>query len=156
TIDKVEVVLAVEGQARWTAQLPLAAARFAPLAQKFPVFVKNGNPLQVFVSDIQVLVPVQVNGRWPDKLPISSAKAAKLTEELMVRGTFADALAEFFPTAVDDVQDTVGAQGKITWVPKPQARHAIHANAVTVVKDPPGCSSCQHCSLLAVYAGERA
>src|SRR5262245_47098569 len=74
----------------------------------------------------------------------------------MARGTFADALAEFFTTAVDDIQDAVGAQGKIDRVPEPQARHAIHANTVTVVKDPPSRSSCQHCSLLSVDIGARA
>src|SRR5262249_430213 len=133
-IDNVEVILTIESQTRGAAQLTLAAARFAPLAQKFPVFVKDRNSLQVFVSDIQVLVPVQVNGRGPDKLPILGAKTNKLIKELMVRSTFADALAEFFPAAVDDVQDAVSTQGKIHRIPKPQARHAIHANAITVVK----------------------
>src|SRR4029453_9435650 len=128
----------------------LAAASFPPLAQEFPVLIKDGNPLQVFVSDIHVPVLVQVNGRRPDKLSIAGAEAAKLTQELMVRGTFADALAEFFPTAVDDIQNAVGTQGKIHWVPKPKARHPIHPNAITVVKDPPGRSRRQHCSLLAV------
>src|SRR5262249_41045909 len=109
-VDNVKVLVAVKGQARWTAQFALAAASLAPLGQKLTVLIKDRNPLQVFVGDIQVLIAVQVNGRRPDKLPIPSAEAAILPEELMVRGTFADALAEFFPTAVDDIQDAVGTQ----------------------------------------------
>src|SRR5262245_48937703 len=154
TVDDVKVLIAVKGQARWTAQFALAAASFAPLGQELAVLIKDRNPLQVFVSDIQVLVAVQVNRRRPDKLPIPSAEAAKLTEELMARGTFADALAEFFTTAVDDIQDAVGTQGKIDRVPEPQARHAIHPNAITMVEDPPGRTCRQHGSLLnAVVSG---
>jgi hypothetical protein len=122
--------------------------------QEFSLLIKDGNPLQVVIGNIQVLVPVQVNGRRPDKLPISGAKAAKLPEELMIRGTFANALAELFRTTIDHIQDAVGTQGKIHRGPEPQARHPVHPKAVTEIKHPPGRSCCQHCFLLnAVVSG---
>jgi hypothetical protein len=156
TVHHVEVVLAVKGQARRATQFTLAAAGFAPLVQEFSLLIKDGNPLQVVISDIQVFVPIQINGGGPDKLPISGPEAAKLPEELMIRGAFANALAELFCTTVDHIHNAVGTQGKIYRSPEPQAGHAVHPKAITEIKHPPGRSSRQHCFLLAISKGARA
>ena len=66
-VHQIEVIVSVKSQPGRTVKLPFGAACRPPLAAAFPVFVKNGNAVQPFVSHISLAPAVQSHRRRPEK-----------------------------------------------------------------------------------------
>src|SRR5262249_24463071 len=143
-IHHVEVIVRIEGHARWAVESAITSSWGAPLAYPLAILGEDGNAIVPLIGHVDIAGFVQGNGSRPHEGTIgrvsigaiSRHAAAKFGDVLLAHGADGNALA-IWPTLVgtiEHIESVIGATGYPHRAAEPRAGELSTADGMAILQ----------------------